>query len=85
MTGKLTIRNTGGKLRSIRVIVETDTGLFEAGMPLQGQQLTEVTQIGFVLMTSRETGNIDDVRKRVEESLQTGRIGGKREGHYGKR
>lgn len=84
MTGKLTIRNTGGKLRSIRVIVETDTGLFEAGMPLQGQ-LTETTQLGFTLMTARETPNVDDIRKRVADSLQTGRINGKREGHYGKR
>lgn len=85
MVGKLTFNNVRGALRSIRVIIETDQGTFDAGMPLDGAAAGNVVQVGFALLRPGAAADVNDVRRQVEDAAARGRIAYRKESHYGKR
>jgi len=83
MEGKITFNNARGKLRAIRIILETDQGIYEDGMPLMGD-LANVTQVGFAILKPGPVEDVDDVRRQVQESLARGGRRIRKESFYGK-
>ena len=83
MEGKITFNNARGKLRAIRIILETDQGVYEDGMPLTGD-LANVTQVGFVIFKPGPAKDVDDVRRKVQENLLRGGRKWRADSYYGK-